>query len=106
MRQYIGAPTDPPCANSISGLKKKQTARQQFWWCGGIHPARFTLLAVERDTHCMFILLAGAVVERNTLLYAMEYTLHAHTTSVKNFKKRRTEQFRAPRLFSYQSPIN
>jgi hypothetical protein len=61
----IGAPiywrTD-----SISALKKKQTARQQCWWCGGIHPARFTLLAVERDTHCTFIMLAGAGVERNT----------------------------------------
>jgi hypothetical protein len=66
VRPYIGAPTDPPCANSISGLKKKQTACQQCLWCGGIHPARFTLLAVERDTHCTFILLAGVVVERNT----------------------------------------
>ena len=54
MRQYISA------------LKKKQPARQQCWWCGGIHPARFTLLAVERDTPCTFILLAGAVVERDT----------------------------------------
>ncbi len=31
-----------------------------------VHPARFTVLAVERDTPCTFILLAGAVVERNT----------------------------------------
>ncbi len=51
--------TDPPCANSISALKKKQSARQQCWCCGGIHPERFTLLAVERDTPCTFILLAG-----------------------------------------------
>jgi hypothetical protein len=50
----------------------------------------------------------GAPIYWRTNVSCLRYRvpLHAHTTSVRKFKKRRTEQFGAPRLFSYQSPIN
>jgi hypothetical protein len=70
------------------------------------------MLVVWRHTSCTFHTPGGGkgyplhVHTARRCGRGKEYTLHAHTTSVKKFKKMRTEQFRAPRLFSYQSPIN
>ena len=76
--------------------KADRTRKKNYW------------LTVPGQYHLLAEGYIGAPIYWRTDVPCLRYRvpLHAHTTSVRKFKKRRTEQFGAPRLFSYQSPIN
>jgi hypothetical protein len=98
IRQYYWR-TDVPCANSNGGPNTKKKLLAHCVWsglliCGGGHRCanilahRSTLLTEKEQPARQLCWWCGGI----------QYILHV--------SKRPTEQFGAPRLFSYQSPIN
>jgi hypothetical protein len=66
----------------IEKEKPCTTARPHCWRYGGMFPISSTLLAVERDSPCMYILLAGGkgyTLYVHTAGGGKGYTLYVHT---------------------------
>ncbi len=116
MRQYIGAPR-PPCANifalrgppaPIYGARHSlqlselgpppqplnpQVSVSFLWFQGG-------------DTFAGEVVGGGPNTRGQTLWYSRYHVTSFKSPNIINLKKRRTEHFSAPRLFSSRSPIN
>jgi hypothetical protein len=94
LRQYIGPGILSSCPNwDPPQPLNPQVSVSPLWFQGG-------------DTFAGEVVGGGPNTRGQTLWYSKYHATSFKSLNIKNLKKRRTEHFSAPRLFSSRSPIN